>query len=117
MNPSGEAASRVRLRRVEPPLRRALRGPCLLPTGSRLLVAVSGGADSTALLVALASLAREFGLSLHAAHLDHGLRGRDSLADARANGLKVTPRCPLFASHFERHPEEADILAVRPQRD
>jgi len=84
VNPSGEAASRVRLRRVEPPLRRALRGPCLLPTGSRLLVAVSGGADSTALLVALASLAREFGLSLHAAHLDHGLRGPDSLADARA---------------------------------
>lgn len=32
------------------------------------------------------------------------------LADARANGLKITPRCPLFASHFERHPEDADLL-------
>jgi tRNA(Ile)-lysidine synthetase-like protein len=46
-------------------------------------VAVSGGADSTALLVALASIAREHGLSLHAAHLHHGLRGREADADRR----------------------------------
>ena len=41
---------------------------------------------------------------------------RHVLADARANGFKVTPRCPLFAAHFERHPEDADVLAVGPQR-
>ena len=62
-------------------LRRALTGPCRLPPGATLLVAVSGGADSTALLAALVSLAREHALVLHAAHLDHGLRGRDSAAD------------------------------------
>lgn len=84
MNASGGSGIRDRLRRVEPPLRRALRGPCRLPQGGTLIVAVSGGADSTALLVALASLAREFGLLLHAAHLDHGLRGAESTADARA---------------------------------
>jgi tRNA(Ile)-lysidine synthase len=44
-------------------------------------VAVSGGADSTALLVALASLAHEHGLALVAAHLHHGLRGADADAD------------------------------------
>jgi tRNA(Ile)-lysidine synthase len=44
-------------------------------------VAVSGGADSTALLVGLASLARETGLDLHAAHLHHGLRGAEADAD------------------------------------
>ena len=70
-----------RLRRLEPVLRRALRGPCRLPPHSTLLVAVSGGADSTALLVALASVAREFELTLHAAHLHHGLRGRDADVD------------------------------------
>src|SRR3989442_438992 len=70
-----------RLRRVEPVLRRALSGRCALPRGSRLLVAVSGGADSTALLVALASLAREYGLKLTAAHLHHGLRGADAERD------------------------------------
>jgi len=47
-------------------------------------VAVSGGADSTALLVGLHSIAHEFDLTLHAAHLHHGLRGRAADADARA---------------------------------
>lgn len=42
---------------------------------------------------------------------------RHVLADARTSGLTVTPRCPLFAAHFERHPEDADVLAGRPQRD
>jgi tRNA(Ile)-lysidine synthase len=51
-----------------------------------VLVAVSGGADSTALLVAMASLAREFGLSLRAAHLHHGLRG-DCTARMKKRGL------------------------------
>ncbi|MBI5169374.1 MAG: tRNA lysidine(34) synthetase TilS, partial [Candidatus Eisenbacteria bacterium] len=44
-------------------------------------MAVSGGADSTALLVALASLAGELELTLAAAHLHHGLRGADADAD------------------------------------
>jgi len=72
---------RIRLRRVEPVLRRALRGRCRLPRGSTLLVAVSGGADSTALLAGLRSVAHEFGLDLHAAHLHHGLRGAAADAD------------------------------------
>lgn len=36
---------------------------------------------------------------------------RRVLDDARAAGLKVTPRCPLFATHFKRHPEDADLLS------
>jgi len=35
---------------------------------------------------------------------------RRVLADAREAGLKVTPRCPLFRTHFKRHPEDADVL-------
>ena len=42
--------------------------------GSNVLIACSGGADSTALLRGLAELQTETGLQLHAAHLDHGLR-------------------------------------------
>ena len=71
----------MRLRRLEPVLRRALRGPCFIARGSRVLVAVSGGADSVALLLALRSVAREFGLAVHAAHLHHGLRGAEADAD------------------------------------
>ena len=41
---------------------------------------------------------------------------RRVLADARRDGIKVTPRCPFFASHFERHPEDADLLAPRRRR-
>ncbi|MDR2604826.1 MAG: tRNA lysidine(34) synthetase TilS [Desulfovibrio sp.] len=42
--------------------------------GKRLLVAFSGGADSTALLLALHCLRRKAGFTLLAAHLDHMLR-------------------------------------------
>lgn len=48
----------------------------------RVTVAVSGGADSTALLAVMHGLRERFELSLHAAHLDHGLRGDASSADA-----------------------------------
>jgi tRNA(Ile)-lysidine synthase len=47
-----------------------------------VLVAVSGGADSMALFRGLHALRAEFNLTLAAAHLDHGLRGADSAADA-----------------------------------
>jgi len=39
---------------------------------------------------------------------------RHVIADARANGFTITPRCPLFSAHFERHPEDADVLARPP---
>ncbi len=50
---------------------------------SRLLVAVSGGADSVALLQGLVDLSQEFSLELFVAHLNHRLRGGASDADAR----------------------------------
>ena len=57
----------------------------LLRPGLRLAVAVSGGADSVALLRALAEQnrepGRELGLVLHVAHLHHGLRGAEADAD------------------------------------
>jgi tRNA(Ile)-lysidine synthase len=52
--------------------------------GRRVLVAVSGGVDSTVLLHALASAARELRLSLAAGHVNHGLRGPDADADQEA---------------------------------
>jgi len=36
---------------------------------------------------------------------------RRVLDDVRAAGGTITPRCPFFVAHFERHPEDADLLA------
>lgn len=55
-------------------VRRALDGECAVPKGASVLVAVSGGPDSMALLSTLIRLAPKRGLSLRAAGVDHGLR-------------------------------------------
>jgi len=47
----------------------------------RILVSVSGGPDSTALLVALHMVAEQFLLDLQACHINHGLRGDESAQD------------------------------------
>jgi len=48
-----------------------------------VLVAVSGGPDSVALLHILFGVRDEFGLRLHVAHLNHMLRGEQGARDAR----------------------------------
>jgi tRNA(Ile)-lysidine synthase len=92
----------MRLRRLAPVLRRAMAGPCAVPRGGRLLVAVSGGADSVALLLGLHGLARELGLSVHAAHLNHGLRGVEAAGDqAFVEALCERLGIPLIASRWD----------------
>ena len=63
------------------PVRSAIRHHQLFSSGARLVVAVSGGPDSVALLHLLHRLRAEWKLTLRVAHLDHGLR-RDSPQDA-----------------------------------
>ena len=61
---------------------RGLKLDCgLLRAGMRVAVAVSGGADSVALTVALAEQAAALGIGLQAVHVNHGLRGAESDAD------------------------------------
>jgi len=50
--------------------------------GSRILVAVSGGPDSVALLHVLVELSPKSGWIVGVAHVDHGMRGEESDADA-----------------------------------
>lgn len=49
-----------------------------LERGSRVLLALSGGADSTALALVLHLLAPRMGLTLHALSVDHGLRAESA---------------------------------------
>ena len=51
--------------------------------GTLLVVAVSGGADSLALLHSLLRLRESTGLLLHLAHLNHNFRGEEAEEDAR----------------------------------
>src|SRR5271155_2932539 len=50
-------------------------------SGSSLLVGLSGGADSVALISALIELRERLGLKISAAHLNHRIRGAESDRD------------------------------------
>lgn len=75
---TGEGYNRTVLQRVAEVITRYN----MFARGARLGVAVSGGADSVCLLRLLSELAREWNLALTVLHLDHGLRGEESRADA-----------------------------------
>ena len=49
----------------------------MLEKGDRVVVGLSGGADSSALLEALYLLKEQYSLSLCAAHINHGIRGEE----------------------------------------
>lgn len=69
----------------------------MLNSGDTVVIGVSGGVDSVVLLHILASLSEEYKLSIIAAHLNHGLRGKESDRDeafvkklANKLGIKFT---------------------------
>ncbi len=55
----------------------------MLQKGDKVIVGVSGGPDSVTLLHILVQLQGEMNLSLHVAHLNHKLRGKDADEDAK----------------------------------
>jgi tRNA(Ile)-lysidine synthase len=67
------------------PLERRVLTRCqeeeLLPETGGILVALSGGRDSMCLLTVLEHLAPKLGLTLSAAHYNHGLRGEEAERD------------------------------------
>ena len=76
-------------------------------TGASMVVAFSGGPDSTTLLHSLHSLKDTLGLELHAAHLDHGLRPESSEADADfarefASSLEISLTTERVDTHILR---------------
>jgi len=51
--------------------------------GDKIIVGVSGGPDSVCLLDILAKIKEKFGIELHIAHVNYGLRGKDSEKDEK----------------------------------
>ncbi|MBU2591350.1 MAG: tRNA lysidine(34) synthetase TilS [Nitrospinae bacterium] len=62
-------------------VRETIRREKLLTGGEKVLVALSGGADSIALLNLLNTLSGEFNISLAIAHLNHSIRGDEADRD------------------------------------
>jgi len=92
----------------------------LLKPGLRLAVGLSGGADSVALTCALASRAAELGIVLHAAHLNHGLRGEEAALDqqfaaelAKSLGLRFHTHQVDTAAEAGREHESIEEAARR----
>ena len=72
----------------------------MIVAGDRVGVAVSGGADSVALLRLLEDLQNELGVGLCVLHLNHGLRGEASDADAAfVADLAREHRLELVSAH------------------
>ena len=85
-----------------------MRAHDLLPPGP-LVVAVSGGTDSVALLLLLSGLAPELGLDLHVAHFDHRLRPRASAKDAEfVADLAQSHGATIRVGRAERAPKSED---------
>ena len=54
----------------------------MLSKGDRVLIGVSGGADSIALLEFFVSVKEKYDLDICVAHIEHGIRGEDSVNDS-----------------------------------
>ena len=75
-------------------IKRAMDGMGIAPC--RILTAVSGGADSVCLLLAL----KDLGYSPHAVHVEHGIRGSESLEDCEyVRNLCVGYGIPVSVVH------------------
>ncbi|MBI9082426.1 MAG: tRNA lysidine(34) synthetase TilS [Desulfobacterales bacterium] len=83
MPPSPNGSSNFDIqRKVRRKVLRTLADADLIPPNSAVLVGVSGGADSVALLLLLHDLVAGSGTTLAVAHLDHGLRPEAGLLEA-----------------------------------
>src|SRR5438093_83780 len=77
-------------------LRRHVRRARLFPKAGTAIVAVSGGADSVALLDLLHDLVPELGITLVVAHADHGIQ-----SDSRTVGQSVSALAARYGLPFE----------------
>lgn len=107
------ASSRRPERGGPPDLTAAVRrglAPLRLRRGARIVIGVSGGADSVALACGLAEIAAAEGWRVYVAHLHHGLRG--AAADADLAFVRVLARSlgARFAS------ARADVRAAARRR-
>ena len=81
----------------------------MLGADDRVLIGVSGGADSVSLVLALKNLGYEIGIG----HLNHGLRGLDSDGDERfVSELASKLGVPFYTQRVSIRPEDGNLEAA-----
>lgn len=93
-------------------IKKAIKKYDMLKKGDKLIVGLSGGADSVALLYVLLSLREEYDLKISVCHINHCLRGEKSDADEAfvrnlCNKLNVDLTC--FSVDVEKISSERKI--------
>ena len=96
----------------------------MLSAGNKLGLAVSGGADSVALLRLFEEMRGDFGIALCVLHFNHQLRGAESDADeafvkslARAHGIECITESADVAATAKRHGWNLEDAARRMRYD
>jgi tRNA(Ile)-lysidine synthase len=79
-------------------VRKAINSYKLIRPGEKIIVGVSGGPDSVALLYLLNALKKKLNFSLHVAHLDHMLRPDSDEDNAFVEGLAYKLKLPFTSA-------------------
>lgn len=93
--------------------------------GSKIILGVSGGPDSVCLLDVMAKIAPKYGLELIIAHINYGLRGKDSARDEEfvrklvekyKLHIAVFPKTrfsEILKPSFRKNPSENELRNIR----
>ena len=80
----------------------------MLESGDRVIVGVSGGADSVGLLKVLQELSKKMSFLLEVVHVEHGIRGEESRKDAEY----VTRLCEELGVACQVYPVEVPAFSA-----
>ena len=96
---------------IEAIVRRTLVERALIERGDHVLVACSGGPDSTALLDVLHRLRNDLGITLVAGSIDHGLRHESAAEVAAVGEFAESLGVPFHAARVELAKSEPSLQA------
>ena len=92
-------------------VRRTVRERALVSSGDHVLVACSGGPDSTTLLDVLHRLRGELGITLCVASIDHGLRAESASEVEQVGAFAGTLGVPFYSARVDLTTEGVSIQA------
>lgn len=80
----------------------------MVSPGDKVLVGVSGGADSVCLLLVLSEIRKDMNFAVEVVHVEHGIRGEESLRDARY----VEDLCKCLQVPYQVHSVDVPAFAA-----